>query len=162
MLFRSEVYAGVSLPSQSTVNSEQLQNMVDLALPELYATVIVFAVKASTYFKARGTYVVFGAQGILGYSTKLCLGVKKLANILQPFDLEFQPFIKEIDAKEVVIREFAGAATMRRIGSMYSSTHGMMFGYKRAKSNTRIQTSIVPFIIISKVSPHFHGFMVLS
>ena len=55
------------------------------------------------------------------------LGVKKLANMLQLFDLEFQPFIQEIDAKEEVIREFAGAATMKRIGSMYSSTHGMAF-----------------------------------
>ena len=55
--------------------------------------------------------------------------------MLQPFDLEFQPFIKEIDAKEEVVREFAGAATMKRIGSMYSSTHGMVFGYNRAKSN---------------------------
>ena len=56
--FYSEVYAGVSLPSQSTVNSQQLQNMVDFALPELYAAVIVFAVKATNYFKARGMYVV--------------------------------------------------------------------------------------------------------
>ena len=57
--FYSEVYAGVSLPSQSTVNSQQLQNMVDFALPELYAAVIIFAVKASTYFKATGTYHIY-------------------------------------------------------------------------------------------------------
>ena len=76
------------------------------------------------------------------YYTDLRLGVKKLANIFQPFDLEFQPYIKEIDAKEGVIRELAGAATMRRIGSMYSY---MVFGYNRAKSNKCIQTWIAPF-----------------
>ena len=135
--FYSEVYAGVSLSSQSAVNSQQLQSMVDLALPELYAAVIVFAVKASTYFKARGTYIVCGAQHIkiLDY-TKLRLGAKKLANMLQLFDLEFLPFITEIDAKEEVIREFADAATMKRIGSMYSSTHSVWL--YSAESNTRI------------------------
>ena len=55
--FYSEVYAGVSL-SQSTMNSQQLQNMVDVALPDLYAAVILFAVKATTYFKARGMYII--------------------------------------------------------------------------------------------------------
>ena len=131
--FYSEVYAGVALPSESTVNSQQIQNMVDIALPGLYAAVIVFAIKASTYFKARGTYVGYGVQHImilLGY-TKLSLGVNKLAKMLQSFDLEFQPFIQEIDAKEEVIRGFAGAATMKRIGSMYSSTYGIVCGYNR-------------------------------
>ena len=56
--FYSEVYAGVSLPPQSTLNSQQLQNMVDVALPDLYAAVIVFAVKATTYFEARGMGVM--------------------------------------------------------------------------------------------------------
>ena len=42
--------------------------------------------------------------------------------MLQTFDLEFRPFIKEIEAKEEVIREFAGAASMERVRSMYSST----------------------------------------
>ena len=31
-------------------------------------------------------------------------GPKKLGNMLRPFDVEFRPFIEEIDAKEVVIR----------------------------------------------------------
>ena len=56
--FYSEIYVGVPLSSQSTVTSQQLENMVDSALPELYAAVIVFAAKGSAYFKARGTYVV--------------------------------------------------------------------------------------------------------
>ena len=56
--FYSKVYTEVSLPSQSTKSSQQLQNMVDVALPELYAAVVVFAVKATTYFKAQGMYDV--------------------------------------------------------------------------------------------------------
>ena len=39
--------------------------------------------------------------------------------MLQPFDLEFQPFINEIDAKEAAIREYADAVTMERIRSKY-------------------------------------------
>ena len=52
----AEMYVGVSLPSQPTGNSQQLQSIVHSALPELYAVVIVFAVKACTYFEARGVY----------------------------------------------------------------------------------------------------------
>ena len=41
--------------------------------------------------------------------------------MLQPFDIEFQPFIEEIDTKETVIRECADAATMERIKGLTSS-----------------------------------------
>ena len=51
--FYAGIYIGVPLPS---ANSLQLQNMLDFALPELYAAVIVFTVKAREYFQARGTY----------------------------------------------------------------------------------------------------------
>ena len=54
--FYSGIYNGVSLPSQSTTNSSQLQGMLDSALPELYAAVIVFSVKARTYFEVKGTF----------------------------------------------------------------------------------------------------------
>ena len=53
--FYSEIYNGVVLPSQSTENRLQIQTKLDSALPELYAAVIVFSVKAATYFQAKGT-----------------------------------------------------------------------------------------------------------
>ena len=52
--FYTGIYVGVPL---STANSQQLQGMLDSALPELYAAVVVFAVKAHSYFEARGMYV---------------------------------------------------------------------------------------------------------
>ena len=48
-------------------------------------------------------------------------GIKKLAKPLKSFDLEFQPFIEEINAKEQVIREYADVATMERVRSTYST-----------------------------------------
>ena len=45
--------------------------------------------------------------------------MKKVANAFKSFDLEFQPFIEEINAKEGVIRECADAATMERVRSEY-------------------------------------------
>jgi len=45
-------------------------------------------------------------------------GIKKFASTLKSFDIEFLPFIEEINAKEEVIRECADAATMERIRSM--------------------------------------------
>lgn len=56
--FYTRIYSGVSLPSSSTANSLQPQDMLDSALPELYAAVLVFAVKASTYFNARSMYII--------------------------------------------------------------------------------------------------------
>ena len=56
--FYSGIYIGVSLPLPSAANSLRLQSMLDSALPELYAAVIVFAVKARTYFEARGTFII--------------------------------------------------------------------------------------------------------
>lgn len=41
-----------------------------------------------------------------------------MKSALKSFDLEFQPFIEEIHAKEGVIREFADAATMKRVQGM--------------------------------------------
>ena len=51
-----EFYAGIyaALPSRSTAYSLQLQSLLNSALPELYAAVIVFSVKARTYFEAGG------------------------------------------------------------------------------------------------------------
>ena len=45
-------------------------------------------------------------------------GIKKLATKLMAFDIEFQPFIQEINAKEQEIRECADAVTMQRIRGM--------------------------------------------
>ena len=44
--------------------------------------------------------------------------ITKFASTLKSFDIEFQPFIDEINAKEGAIRECADAATMERIRSI--------------------------------------------
>ncbi|RPB18132.1 hypothetical protein L211DRAFT_196409 [Terfezia boudieri ATCC MYA-4762] len=60
--FYTGIYVGVPLTSGSAANSLQRQRILESALPELYAAVIVFAVKARAYFEARG----------------MCAGSKKL------------------------------------------------------------------------------------
>ena len=54
-------------------------------------------------------------------NSKLKVGMKTIANKLKSFDIEFQPFIEEMNAKEAVIRECADAATMGRIKGMNST-----------------------------------------
>ena len=56
--FYSSIYTGVPLLSLSTANSLQLQNKLELALPELYASVVVFSIKARAYFESTGTYSI--------------------------------------------------------------------------------------------------------
>ena len=60
--------------------------------------------------------------------------MKKFAVTLKSFEIEFQPFIEEINTKEVVIRQCADAATMDRIRSMVPNRN-----YSWATSNARIQ-----------------------
>ena len=49
--FYAGIYIGVRLPS----GSAELQRMLSSALPEFYAAVIVFVVKARSYFATGGT-----------------------------------------------------------------------------------------------------------
>jgi len=57
--FYAGIYLGVPLSPWPVPSSQQLQIMLDSALPELYAAVIVFTVKARVYFEARGTCVEY-------------------------------------------------------------------------------------------------------
>ena len=52
--FYTGIYNGVL---ESTENTLQLKENLESALPELYAAVIVFSVKAKTYFEAKGTHL---------------------------------------------------------------------------------------------------------
>ena len=70
--FYSSIYNGVPLLSLSATNNLHLQSMLDSALPELYAAVIVFSVKARTYFEAKGMYTLYARESVIKYlySTK--------------------------------------------------------------------------------------------
>ena len=60
--FYAGIYTGIPLPVQSTASSIQLESTLGSALPEFYAAVIVFGVKAHAYFEARGAYVIYGVH----------------------------------------------------------------------------------------------------
>ena len=60
--------------------------------------------------------------------------MKKIAITLKSFEIEFQPFIEEINTKEGIIRQCADAATMDRVRSMVPHNK-----HSWAKSNIRIQ-----------------------
>ena len=53
--FYANKYSGAL---RSTANT-QLQEMLDSALPELYAAIIVFVVKARNYFETKGEYTLY-------------------------------------------------------------------------------------------------------
>ena len=61
--FYAGIYVGVQLPS----GSAELQKMLSSALPGLYAAVIVFVVKARSYFEDGGTKPYY-----IRYVMKLC------------------------------------------------------------------------------------------
>ena len=75
------------------------------------------------------------------------LGMERFSTKLKSFDIEFLPFIEEINAKQEAIRGYADAATMERVrsklspflfslltvGEKYDSTTWV--GYHGAKSN---------------------------
>ena len=112
--FYARIYCGVAL--QSIEDEPQLQRILNCALPEIYAAVIVFAVKARDYFEAGSMYVL--SLEYNGRYAEPNSGRKKFAITFKSFEIEFQPFIEEINVKEAVVRECASAATMQRIRSM--------------------------------------------
>ena len=77
---------------------------------------------------------------IINYATV----IKQITTILTSFDIEFQPFIAEINTKEKIIRKYADSATMERIRSMVLH----MVLDNRAESNVTIQASKESFRIL--------------
>ncbi|RPB25175.1 hypothetical protein L211DRAFT_848057 [Terfezia boudieri ATCC MYA-4762] len=87
----------------------KLYEALDMALPELYAAVIVFASKARQYFNSRCKLAVHRML------KRYYLGDKNAVNMPKPFAVEFQPFIDDISRKEKTVQECADMATMDRI-----------------------------------------------
>ncbi|KAF8421789.1 hypothetical protein EV426DRAFT_188790 [Tirmania nivea] len=94
--FYAGIYTGVGLQT-AMGDTGKLYEVLNMALPELYAAVIVFAIKARQYFEARW--------------------IEKAVNMLKPFAIEFQPFIDDITGKEKTVHECADMAMMERIRS---------------------------------------------
>ena len=120
--FYAGIYTGVGLHT-AMGDTGKLHKILDIALPELYAAVIPFAIKARQYFDARCKpalhMITTHVQRVL---KKNDLGVKKAANMPKPFAIEFQPFIGGTTRKEKTVQECADMATMQRIRSMFIST----------------------------------------
>ena len=74
--------------------------------------------------------------------------MKKLAITLKSFEIEFQPFIEDINAKEGVIRQFADAANMDRVRSMVPNNK-----HSWAKSNKDTDIEGIVQDIISELKP---------
>ncbi|KAF8421781.1 hypothetical protein EV426DRAFT_188583 [Tirmania nivea] len=92
--FYAGIYTGVGLQT-AMGDTGKLCKVLNMALPEFYAAVIVFVIKARQYFEARW--------------------LKKAVDMLKPFAIEFQPFIDDITGKEKTVQECADMATMERI-----------------------------------------------
>ena len=60
------------------------------------------------------------------------LGITRITNKLKSFDLEFRPFIDEMNAKQGVIRECADAATMERVRGKCKFYIFVLDGYQQA------------------------------
>ena len=121
-----ELYAGIYVGVQG---STELQRMLSSTLPEFYATVIVFVVKARSYFEGGGTSNTY----CLGYQVfKICHEtmlnrpssvMRKFESTLKSFNSEFQPLIEEMNTKEEAVSKCANAATMDRIRGMILLMH---------------------------------------
>lgn len=57
-------------------------------------------------------------NNLLPYAKSKKPAIKKLASTLKSFNVEFQPYVVEINNKEGDLSKYAGAATMQRIKGM--------------------------------------------
>ena len=119
-----EFYAGIyEGATHSISSSDGFHRALFSALPEFHASVIVFSIKTREYFQARCKLSILmkTSPGTPDDKQLPRPGVTKILNALKPFDVEFGPFIAEIDSRERVIRECADGATMVRIKSRFIS-----------------------------------------
>lgn len=122
--FYASIYTGISLDSASTAftgGSLELDNILDVALPKLWASVLIFSIKARQYFDAKCN----DRQYLCCPDDRGCilislLGMRKVVNITTPFAIEFQQLIDDINNSAKVVRECADGATMQRIKSMHT------------------------------------------
>ena len=141
----ADIYTGVGL-DKAMEDTGKLHEVLDVALPELYAAVIVFAIKVRQYFDARCKRFYTPTRLALYMITEQMLrknyyylGVKKSVNVVKPFAIEFQPFIDDITGKEKTVQECADMATMERIRGMFVYidivytiiTKQMLMGWRR-------------------------------
>lgn len=91
-----EFYASIYAES---VQNPKIKSSIEIALPEFYASVLVFSMKAKEYFESEG--------------------IQKFANVLKPFSIFFKPFLDDIEKSEAKVKEFADMATMEKISGMF-------------------------------------------
>ena len=117
--FYAGIYTGVGLHA-AMGDTGKLHDVLDMALPELYAAVIVFTIKARQYFEARCKLALqMTSEERMLDTENNSLGVKKAVNMMKPFAIEFQPFIDDITGKEKTVQECADMATRERIRGMF-------------------------------------------
>ncbi|KAF8421792.1 hypothetical protein EV426DRAFT_189114 [Tirmania nivea] len=92
--FYASIYEGVELQT-AMGDTDKLHKVLHMALPELYAAIIVFSIKARQYFDTRW--------------------VRKAINMLKPFAIEFQSFIDDINRKEKIVQECTDMAIVKRL-----------------------------------------------
>jgi hypothetical protein len=100
-------------PETSAAWGRQLQR----ALPEFYAAVVVFSIKAKSYFK----------PSTLGTANAACIAYAdgnihiegRINKPLRPFSVGFKAYLAEIENKEKTLRELANMATMDGIKGLY-------------------------------------------
>lgn len=119
-----EIYARIFIGvHQSPSESAELHSVLNSALPEFYAAVVVFVVKARSYFQDGGTDTYHFECQVYKICDEVMLieppsAMKKFILALKSFSTEFQPLIEEMNAKEEVISKCASIATMGRIEGM--------------------------------------------
>ena len=150
--FYAGIYAGVQLPSplgSTQLRSTQLPKMLSSALPEFYATVIVFLVKVHSYFEDGGTntyyleyqvYKIYYCEVMLNKPSSV---MKKFISTLKSFNYKFQPLIEEMNTKEEAISKCANATTMDRIRGTILWIH--VTRYSGTDSNPGVQRLKVLF-----------------
>jgi hypothetical protein len=117
-----EFYASIYAESlQVTLSSHQttlsFEESSYSALPEFYAAVVVFSVKAKAYFASTAV----GESSFLRGDIHRLIYLARLAKPLTPFSILFQPYLDKIDESQSVVRGLAEMATMQRTKGMLPS-----------------------------------------
>jgi hypothetical protein len=90
------------------------EKQLERALPEFYASILVFSVKAKGYFVPATRCKRSSYFSGMCFNTDYRVSAR-INKSLKPFSLTFQPYLNEIEVKERTLKELASMATMENV-----------------------------------------------
>ncbi|RPA82521.1 hypothetical protein BJ508DRAFT_89387 [Ascobolus immersus RN42] len=116
---------GLSGSGKDSASASGFYHGTTAALPEFYASILVFSIKARSFFAPAGVF-------------------RRAASALKPFSEHFQDCINEVEEKEKVLKDLAEMATMKRMKAIHDFMLYSAPSWRAALQALQVPLSVTP------------------